>query len=526
MRLVLNKDPIRAELLVPMTRPSATRQVTLAAERLDPEATTPLYRQVYDALRADILGGHLPPGQRLAASRVLAADLGVSRNTVSAAIEQLVAEGYLTSRVGAGTFVAPALPEEALRGIAGAEDGREPERGDDATEGSTMVASSRARRVAEHLASRLFPKDVHRLLPFRPGLPDVGTFPVEEWARLSAQTLREAPPRLFDYGEPQGFGPLREAVAGYLREARGVLCGPQQVVIVSGSQQGLYLSAKVLADEGEKAWVEDPGYRGARAALNAVGVEAVPVPIDGEGLCVEQALAEAAGARLAIVTPSHQFPLGVCMSLGRRLQLLDWAHRTGSWIIEDDYDSEFRYSGRPIESLASLDAGGRVIYVGTLSKVLAPALRLGYLVVPEPLVPAFAAARFAVDRHGAVVEQAVAARFIAAGRFLRHLRRTRIVYGHRQRVLVEAIQESLRDRLDVASSPAGLHLLARLKSGVDEEEAVGVGAEANVVIVPLGSYRTRWPQPPALVLGYAPFAEQALRRAAVRLAEGFKARLG
>ncbi|MDQ3863770.1 MAG: PLP-dependent aminotransferase family protein, partial [Actinomycetota bacterium] len=437
-----------------------------AAVSLDEASAVPLYRQLYDELREAILGGRLGPGSRLPSTRDLAAELGVSRNTVMNAFLQLLAEGYLEGRVGSGTYVSRSLPDDLLRPRRGAADGT-----------PRMLASTRTNRGVskrgELLAATPATVTVRRGRPraFRSGVPALDVFPTETWARLAARCWRAAPSYLLGYGDPVGYRPLREAIAEYIGAVRAVRCSWEQVIVVSGSQQALDVCARVLLDPNDVAWVEDPCYPAARSTLVGSGARPVPVPVDGEGIDVAAGAARATDARLAYVTPSHQYPLGVTMSLRRRLTLLAWANRSGAWVLEDDYDSEYRYSGRPLSSLQGLDEGGRVLYLGTFSKVLCPALRLGYLVVPPNLVDAVVAARALVDRHSPLMEQAVLAEFMAEGHLARHVRRMRLLYAERRDALVEAIKRELAGLIEVGPAEAGLHLVGWLPEGADGWEA-------------------------------------------------------
>jgi GntR family transcriptional regulator / MocR family aminotransferase len=479
---------------------------------LDRAAAVPLYRQVYDTIRAAILAARLRPGARLPSTRALAAELGSSRNTVLAAFQQLLAEGYVEGRVGSGTSVARTLPEALL-----------PSRPTTARPPSAPARPGRrprlSRRGAELLASPLLPgRATTEPRPFRPGVPAYDAFPFDRWARLVARRWRGVPRQLLDYGEPAGYRPLREAIATYLREARAVRCEAGQVIVVTGSQQAVDLAARVLLDPGDTAWVEDPGYPGARGALTAAGVRLAAVPVDGEGLDVAAGATTAREARLAYVTPSHQFPLGTTMSLNRRLALLEWASRVGAWVLEDDYDSEYRYRSRPLAALQGLDGAGRVIYVGTFSKVLFPALRIGYLVVPGGLVDPFVAARAVADRHSPSVMQAVLVDFIAEGDFARHVRHTRALYAERQAVLVDAARRHLDGALDVAPAEAGMHLLGWLPTGRDDRAVGRAATAAGVEAPPLSTYRVRPSRRGGLLLGYAAYPPAALRDGAERLA--------
>lgn len=478
---------------------------------VDPEASRPLHRQVYDGLRAAIVDGRLAAGARLPSTRALAAELGVARNTVTAAFEQLRAEGYVSGRSGGGTRVRDVLPERLLSVRGTPVRMRKPATGEDA-------APPISRRGAELVqAARLFPANEIPAEAFRMGTPALDEFPVALWARLVAHRWKRPPP--LGMSGAAGYRPLREAVAAYVSAARGVRCGWEQVVIVNGSQHGLDLAARLLLDPGDAAWIEDPGYPGARTALAAAGARLVPVPVDGEGLRVDEGRRLAPRARLAYVTPSHQFPLGAVMSPRRRLELLEWARQAGAWVIEDDYDSEFRYAGRPLPSLQGLDAHGRVLYLGTFSKTLFPALRLGYLVLPDALVDAFAAVRSLGDRHPPVVDQAVVADFVAEGHFARHLRRMRTLYAERQQALVYAAHRDLAGLLDVPPDGAGMHLVGWLPAGASEADAAARAQRAGVAVDALALNSIVPLARGALLLGYTSIRPSAIRFAVTRLAE-------
>ncbi len=349
-------------------------------------------------------------------------------------------------------------------------------------------------------------------------MPALDHFPFEIWARLMLRHWRGSSPTLLSYGDPAGYGPLRAAIAEYLIAARGVRCIPEQVIVVAGSQQGLDLAARVLLDIGDQVWQEDPGYVGARGALTSAGAEVVPVPVDREGLDVAAGIARCPNARLAYITPSHQYPLGVTMSLPRRLALLEWAQRAGAWVLEDDYDGEYRYTGRPLPSLQGLDTDNRTVYLGTLSKTLFPALRLGYMIVPLDLVDAFVAAKALADRHAPSVEQAVLADFITEGHFARHVRRTRMLYAARQAALLDAAQRELAGLLEVDPAEAGMHLVGYLPAGVDDR-AASRRAAAHHVDAPALSAFALAPQPRGgLLLGYAAVDEAEIYAGARRLA--------
>ncbi len=460
---------------------------------VDAGAAEPMFRQLYERLRSAVLAGELRAGTRLPSTRALASALGVSRNTVMASFEQLLAEGYLEGRVGAGTYVTHTLPDDLLRL-------REQAGPIEATTGSAKPLSRRGELLTATPVSYARLPGPPR--PFRIGVPAADAFPFELWSRLVARRWRSAPQELLGYGDPAGYRPLREAIAAYVGVARGVRCDAGQVVIVGGSQQALDLSARLLLDDGDAVWMEEPGYQGARAAFRGAGARVVPVPVDDEGLDVAAGMALCPDAAMAYVTPSHQFPLGATMSLSRRLALLEWAQQAGAWIIEDDVSSEYRYAGRPLEALQGLDRGGRVIYAGTFSKVLAPAIRLGYVVVPPDLVDAFVAARAVSDRHSPSVDQAALADFMEAGHFERHVRRMRALYHERQAALVDACGRELGGLLEVEAADAGMHLPGRLPPLADDVACSAGALDAGIEATALSRYCVQPPPSPVLLLGY------------------------
>jgi GntR family transcriptional regulator/MocR family aminotransferase len=475
---------------------------------VDRRSRLPLQRQLYNELRSAILNGRLERGARLPATRVLAADLSVSRNTVAGAFDQLLAEGYLEGKVGSGTYVTQALPDDLLNVS-----------GDAPAQSSSPPPAHQPSRRGQHLASIVVShaRGISAPRAFRAGIPALDLFPRQLWARLTARAVRQAPAPILTYAEAAGYRPLREAIAAYVRAARGVRCVTDQVVVTCGSQQALDLAARVLLDPGEMAWVEDPGYLGARGALQAAGVQCEAVPIDGEGLDVAHGLARAPAARLAVVTPSHQYPLGITMSLGRRMQLLAWARQQHAWIVEDDYDSEYRYQGRPLAALQGLDPAGRVIYIGTFSKVLFPGLRLGYLIAPENLVDAFIAARALADRHSHGIDQVVVTEFLTEGHFARHVRRMRALYAERQQALVSSVQRELGEMIEVHPSEAGLDLIGWLPEGADDREVASAARAAGIMIAPVSAYTIRARLRPGIRLGYASVSPRQIREGVKKL---------
>jgi len=467
---------------------------------LDESSATSLYRQLYEQLRSAILDGRLQAGARLPSTRGLAAELAVARNTVMSAYEQLLAEGYLEGETGSGTYVARALPDAILRAPA-------VPRHVPVSRGPVRLS-----RRGEALAcNRLGVRYIDAPRPFRPGTPAIDHFPFALWSRLLAKYWRREPAGLLPYTDAAGYEPLRKAIAQYVAAARAVNCDAEQIVIVSGAQQALDIAARLLLDPGDEVWIEDPGYNGARAAFLGAGVKPVAVAVDEAGLDVAAGERLSAKARLVYVTPSHQYPTGAVMTLARRLELLRWAERRRSWILEDDYDSEFRYASRPVASLQGLDKRGSVIYCGTFSKVLFPSLRLGYVIVPPPLVDAFRGAKAVVDRHCPTVEQAVLAEFIAEGHLARHIRQMRVLYLERQNVLLESLQRRLAGAIEVRLHEAGMHVVGWLPKGKRDSVISRRAQECGVEAPALTSYREKPGGRGGLVLGYAGYSEREIR---------------
>ncbi|MFB6272079.1 MAG: PLP-dependent aminotransferase family protein [Salinibacter sp.] len=489
--------------------------LVLRCVELDSDGTVPLYRQLYRDLRQAILSSKLLPEMQLPATRVLAEKLDISRNTVLEAYDQLTAEGYLESRVGSGTYVAQELPEELLR-VRG-QSHLHPSRQISDGSGEASPLSARGELLTDIELSSFRADEKPR--PFRPGLPALDAFPIETWSQLTGRRWRSLPASMLGYRQSTGYPPLRKAISAYLQDSRGVHCSPEQVIIVSGTQQAITLTAHVLLDPGDRAWIEDPGYPRAKGAFRWAGARTTPVPLDDEGLTIAPLRSGDEDARLAYVTPSHQYPLGMTMSLPRRLELLDWAETSEAWILEDDYDSEYRYEGRPIAALQGLDDAGRVIYVGSFSKVLFPALRLGYLVVPEGLVQPFSAAKSLVGRCPPLAPQMVVTDFLEEGHFERHLRRMRTLYAERQSVLIEALNANLGDQIDISSDEAGLHLTVFLNDDLDDQVVSAALEEQGVVAPPLSFYASRSLDREGLVLGYAALNESDIRDGVDRLGE-------
>jgi len=455
---------------------------------LDRADAAPIQRQIYQRLRAAIAERRLSPGERLPSARSLASQLGVARGTVDAAYALLAGEGYVVGRGPAGTIVSPGLPA----GIAAPE-------------------MRRPRRTSTHDAASPAP------VPFRMGLPALDAFPRTLWTRLAARQVRTLGLSGMDYPDATGLPDLRQAIAAYLAISRGVVCTPDQVIVTSGYQGALGLAAKLLLRPGAPVWLEDPGYFMARRALDIAGARIVPVPVDAEGLDVAAGIARADHARMAVVTPSHQAPMGVALSLPRRLALLAWAGDAKAWIVEDDYDGEFRYAGHPLPALKSLDRQDRVLYAGSFSKVLFPGLRLGYLVVPPGEAPRFASACKTLNAGGPALEQSVVAEFMAQGHFGRHLKRMRGLYAARRAALADALLTRFGDRIDLTLQAGGMHLLVRFPDEPDDvdlarrAQAQGLGPTA-LSALSIEDGRAR-----GLLLGFTNIPEQQAARLVARL---------
>lgn len=469
---------------------------------------------MFERLRRGILEGTLRPGARLPPSRALATELGMARQTVVGAYERLAAEGYVRARIGSGTYVAADLPDEApppMRAPTGVE-GRLSRRG-------TALAALPISAVARLEAT---PPGL-----LAPGIPAPELFPAAAWARATARVLRTLSPEFLVYPAAAGLPALRDAIAGHLAASRGLIVDPGRIVVTAGTQQALLLAAELLLDPGSAAWVEEPGYIAGRGALRAAGAVPVAVPSDAEGLDVAAGIALAPRARLALVAPSHATPLGAALPVGRRLALLDWARRAGAWIVEDDADSEFRWQGKPLPPLAALEGaggpGGRVIYCGTFSKSLAPALRLGFVVLPAPLVGPFLAARLLADRGIATLPQAVLAGFIASGQLASHIRRMRTKYATRRTALLAALAQYC-PAVTPLPAPGGLHLALRLPPGTDELAVTAAARTRGVAVSPLGAYYQGPPAFPGLVCGFAATPRARAGQAARLLAAAVEGR--
>ena len=462
---------------------------------LDPLSGMPVYRQLYDRIRSAILSGTLPPGSRLPSWNALAGELGVARGTVRAAYDWLAGEGYIRAEGAAGTRVHHGLHRAAVK--------------DAAPERKPQAAPREASADATSYAWGGSPR------PFQMGVPAVDVFPRRAWSRLAARHARGLGPQAMVYQDPAGHPPLREAIQAYLAIARGVVCTPEQIFITAGFTGALDLVTRALLKPDDAVWIEDPGYPRARDALALAGAQLVPVPVDDDGMDVARGMALAPKARFAVVTASHQAPLGMPLALPRRLALLAWAAQSGGWILEDDYYGEFQFRGRPVPALKSLDHADRVLYIGTFSKVLMPSLRLGYVVAPKPLLGALRRIASLLAPSQSLLAQLALADFIAEGHFARHIRRMRRLYAERRAALVAALEAEFGASWEIGLQESGMHLLALCPKGSDDVALAAKAAAAGLGPVALTPWAVKARCPPGLVMSFANIpAARAAREAA------------
>jgi GntR family transcriptional regulator / MocR family aminotransferase len=470
---------------------------------LDASSNVPLHRQLYEGLRGAILNAQVAPGTRLPSTRALAEALGVSRSTIVSSFAQLHSEGYLQATTGSGTFVSTELPEGALpRARDGTEGGKASIRlstyGASLTEAGPLESPRRA-----------------GLIDFRDGRPAFDAFPHAEWRRAISAAARDG--SLLDYSpDPAGYLPLREAIAAYLGRGRGIACTARDVTIVNGSQQAIDLVARVLIEPGDVVALEEPGYLGAQRTFSAHGADMRAIAVDHDGIRVDLLERYAAGARLVYVTPSHQFPLGALLAATRRRALLGWAERNSAIVVEDDYDSAYRYEGRPIPALYGIDTSGRVVYVGTFSKTMFPALRIGYVVAPPALRDVIQAAKGFADRQSPILEQRALASFIVDGGFERHLRRMRVLYRARRASLLESLRRHIGDGLEVSGESAGMHLVVRLPL-LETDRFIERARRAGVAVMSTAPHHLRNPVPGEFIFGFAEHDEATMEEAIARL---------
>lgn len=486
------------------------KQILLSTISLDHQGRDPLHRQLFLQLRDAILRGVLSAGTRLPSSRLMAADLGVSRNTVLNAFDQLLAEGYLDSKAGSGTFISDQIPDELLS---------------QAAEAGTISTTDRDFPLSHHAENLKESTDTkpYRNGPFSPGLPELNQFPFGDWARLLARHWRR-PKRELLTGNPIGGSlDLRRALSTYLSQTRAVKSDPEQILIVSGSQQALHLVVKAFANPGDPILMEDPGYPGIRNTIIGAGARPIPIPVDTEGFSLDAAKKLGSAARLACIAPSHQYPLGPTMSLSRRLDLLNWAKEEDRFLLEDDYDSEYRYAGRPLSSLQGLDTDQRVLYVGSMSKVMFSGLRVGYLVVPPDLVDMFLALRRDMDGHSPATVEPALADFISGGYLSGHIRKMRILYEQRQKTLLSLLQEQCGDFLDVTEQEAGMHLVAFLKNPKMQDTAIeALCRQDGLLLRALSKFYHGVDPQNGLIIGFAGTIETEMPSLVRRLAQHLK----
>jgi GntR family transcriptional regulator/MocR family aminotransferase len=498
-----------------VTEQTMSKEETFQDLSLDPPSgKQDLWRWLYTELRSAILDGRLKPGARMPSSRSLGRQYSLSRGTVVEAFDQLQAEGYTHTEVGSGTYVASGVPDGLM-----------------STTRKPAALALPASKAAFSKRAVPFLKNVE-VLPashsigkaFRAYEPAIDLFPTDLWARVASRVLRRAPRSLYGQGNAAGYQPLRRAIAKYVGASRGVRCSWEQIIVTSGTQQALDLLGRFLLDPKDQVWMEDPGYSGALQTLRTTGARIVPVPVDEDGLIVKKGRKLAPKAKLAYVTPANQFPMGVTMSADRRLELIQWAASANAWIIEDDYDAEYRYSGHPVSSLHALDGSGCVIYVGTFTKMLFNALRVGFMILPGRLVEPFVSARSFVDRHPPTLDQAILAEFITEGHFGHHLRRMRQTYSERIDVLKTAADKHLNGVLDVVHAGAGVRTLGWLKTWSSDHDAALQARKLGLEVEPLSIFTTKYEQPPALMLGFASCKPAELRRGVSVLAIALRSR--
>ena len=489
-----------------MTTRNRLREGFIPLATLDPAAAVPLRRQLYNGLLRAIASGRLRSGQRVPSTRRMARELKVSRITVLWAYEQLCAEGYLQTIRGSGAVVASSIPSPV---------------GSDRVHASGATRSPGRKAQVSRQAARLLRLRDEQTLPitgaFR-NAPALDLFPRRAWSRLVSRRARKSPAQDMGYGDPMGEPILRAAIAEYLGTVRGAHCDESQVMITAGSQQGLQITLRALLNPGDRVWMEEPGYPGAHRALLMAGCEPVPVPTDADGLIVEWGVQNCASARASYVTPSHQYPLGMTLSASRRFQLLNWAQRADAWVIEDDYDSEYRFGSKPISSLQGLDGDARVIYMGTFSKVCFPALRIGYLILPQAVVPAFRAVRDAIDIFPPTLYQQALADFIREGQFARHIRRMGALYSERRERLMNALERYFGDAVEIVSATAGIHLVMLLPRGMDDESTAARLRAAGIACSTLSACCLERPRQGGLILGYGGVASDQIEESVRRLA--------
>ena len=506
--MVYCKEPLKYKMMVPFKGVIMSKgidEVPLIKFSLDRNSKKSMYKQIYDSLRNAILDKSLEQGQKLPSTRSLATELKVSRNTVNLAFEQLTIEGYIKGTSGSGSFVNE-IPDNYL--IA--------KRKDPCNESRIRLIKHDKKFGSSELMNRT--RKYKKIIPFQTGTPAIKEFPFTTWSKLINQTSREIKSSELGYLDAEGYLPLRTEIAKYLNNYRAVNCSADHILIVNGSQQGLDLIFRVILKPGSIVWLEDPGYYGTRASLILADSKIYPCKLDENGLDVKHAEENFPTPEIIYTTPSHQFPLGHTMNITRRLELLEFAKKHNVWIIEDDYDSEFRYFGKPLPALQGMDLDANVIYLGTFSKVLFPGLRIGYLVLPDTkIADIFAGVKSLFDRQSSIFEQIVLTRFIKEGYFTKHIRRMRLLYKERQEFLINEIERELKDILTVSKNPTGMHLIGYFEKGLKAKEISVEASNAGVILAPISDFSIKQKVNEAVLMGYSAFNEKELKKGIEKL---------
>ncbi|NEU99597.1 PLP-dependent aminotransferase family protein [Bradyrhizobium uaiense] len=480
---------------------------TIISLGIDKASHVPIYRQISDRLREAVSQGRIIAGTKLPSTRIMADELGVSRNTVLQVFDTLINEGLLASRVGDGTYVTDDVQKQ---------DGMGPHSSIQETAASNYPFRSISRR-GRNLVASASDAFSESPTPFMPDLPDLREFPIRTWLRLLNETSGRLRGEILAETSNAGYEPLRRAIAQYLNASRGMACEFNQVIITTGTQQSLDLVSRILLDPGDPVWLEEPGFVGARAAFSANGASLYPATVDEQGICIAAAIRTLPSPRVVFASTSRQYPLGATLSLERRKALVEFAAHSGSWIVEDDYDHEFRYSGNALPAIHGLDQANRTIHLGTFSKILLPTLRLGYIVVPPDLADAFAKARTIVDRHASLIEQMVLSEFLSRGLLVSHVRRMRTLYRARQKQLVEGLNELLGQSVPFEALETGMHLVLPLSSTADDQALSDMAAQKTIVLRPLSPYYLGRKRRKGLLFGFSAFNSDEIRQGLQRL---------
>lgn len=477
-------------------------ELDLAGIKINKDIAIPLYTQVYEQFRQMILSGRLRPRDRLPATRNLSEELGVSRTSITQGFEQLILEGYLLGKTGSGTYVAAELPDSLISTATIEKVGKVLNNGEKIVVAKNLISEDLLRRNSEKEA----------VVPFQTGHAALDLFSYNSWYKVSKKVFKNLKEYPLGYEDSSGYEPLRNEIARYLRMSRAVKCEAEQIIVVNGSLQGLGLIVQCLLKAGDSIWMEDPGYHGVKFASTSMGIKICPIPVHKDGMNVDFGINKFPEAKLAYVTPSQQFPIGVTLSFEKRLQLLEWAGQHKMWILEDDYDSEFHYEGHPLPSLQGMDKSGRVIYLGTFTKVLFPGLRLAYVVLPTvEMVNEFKKLKGMLDRQSPILDQIIVAKFIEEGHFFRHIRKMRLVYSERRKMLVKLIEENLGDYLEIEPSSAGMNLTAWLSEKIDVQKLREEAKKHRVIVPFINDYSLENLIRPGINLGFTGFTKYKLK---------------